>query len=109
MGTKVSLIIYRARERLRSMVSPAEPPLAISESAAVEVISSILGYNSPIAGPGSVSFHLEASAAYAEIHLPATPPGPNIPSDKKGKPSNGEPSCSKKPVAGDASSKTNKS
>ena len=67
MGTKVSLIIYRARERLRSMVSPAEPPLAISESAAVEVISSILGYNSPIAGPGSVSFHLEASAAYAEF------------------------------------------
>ena len=110
MGTKVSLIIYRARERLRSMVSPAEPPLAISESAAVEVISSILGYNSPIAGPGSVSFHLEASAAYAEIHLPATPPGPNIPSDKKkGKPNNGESSSSKKAVAGDASSKANKS
>ena len=58
MGTKVSLIVYRARERLRSsLVAPnAGAPSPLSESAAIEAICSILGYNSPLSGPGSVSF-----------------------------------------------------
>lgn len=56
MGTKVSLIIYRARERLRSQAtSPlAGQTLIISETDASEAISSILGYCEPI-GPGSVA------------------------------------------------------
>ena len=47
MGTKVSLIVYRARERLRSaLIAPnAGTPPPLSESAAVEAICSILGYN----------------------------------------------------------------
>jgi len=56
MGTKVALIIYRARERLRS---PACSPLTgsphpISESDAFEAINSILGYGAmvlPAGGP----------------------------------------------------------
>jgi hypothetical protein len=58
MGTKVALIIYRARERLRSPASSPITglPLPISESEAFEAINSILGYGATIlpAGSGSV-------------------------------------------------------
>ncbi len=60
MGTKVSLIVYRARERLRAHVTPQNGGKAPSfaESDALEAISSILGYNAPSKGLGSVSFYL---------------------------------------------------
>jgi len=68
MGTKVALIICRAREKLRSLASP---PLsgwtgALSETDAFEIINSIFGYSTPIipAGLGSV-------VSYPETSLPA--------------------------------------
>ena len=62
MGTKVALIVYRARERLRSPASSpiTGPPPPISEAEAFEAISSILGYSVPISvGPGSVVFPIQ--------------------------------------------------
>ena len=73
MGTKVALIIYRARERLRSPASSpiTGPPLPISESDAFEIIKSILGYGATIlpAGPGSVVFLIQKSSCVLMLTL----------------------------------------
>lgn len=67
MGTKISLIIYRARERLRSRSTPqsgGKATATLAEADALEAISSILGYNAPSHGLGSVSFSF--CSAYAQ-------------------------------------------
>ena len=63
MGTKVSLIVYRARERLRGHATPQNGGNTFAESDALKAISSILGYNNaPSKGLGSVSFYFNQFA-----------------------------------------------
>ena len=92
MGTKVSLIVYRARERLRGHATPQNGSTTFAESDALEAISSILGYNNaPSKGLGSVSFYFNQFAPPTFMaFLSDRPSGTDgLPCDKKksGKPS----------------------
>ena len=108
MGTKVALVVFRARERLRALaVSPhataAGQPLAVSESDAFDAISSILGYSAPIpAGSGSVVFspHCALTLHTHTCFRLGTPTGPNVVLDKKNPAHKSKPNNDKNVVSG---------